>query len=390
MSKNQDLCTVAIGSIVVEGNHRMDDDEHNKIAQIQSSIVVDGLTDRLELCELLSEDGILVLARGHRRLTAIRRIEKQDPSRYQDLFGKGIEVLVNRESNRKELAERKADHGNTLQLTKKYEVYLSMRDGWLNGATEKELSVSNATLLDILFPPTGKKGQVLNDLQNQAAEALNAKDTKKAAELNAKWAEEYGKFRRGVTQGLLRPNKCPDIVRAALARAVGEVIVDGDGKVVTTYDKQYLPVLRDQDVVKLQKAHKADQEDDDQTVTPKSFGTNFVEAWDEVIESEKDRVDKAEKGEKKAKAMSANDMKEHKGILSSTFGRALSDLHMGSKEVSGSDISKMDAQVYKFELVKDNDPKLYKQIMAAADKIEAKVTADATVEGEAVAETAKA
>lgn len=377
MSK-QSIQNLTITSIMVEENVRIGDDTKLQIAELAADIATNGLQDHLEVCELKDEGGVLILARGHRRLAAIKRLQTVNPEAYQTQFAGGIPCLVNKNSNRTELLERKADHGNMLQLSEWFELLQSVQIHKKLGLGQKDIVTKVAGVMDQIQPMKPGKSKEFSDLRVQIAGFEESKDHGKAGELKGLYDQKLFDYRRGMIQGLILPCECPDIVIVALRKAA-------DGTVDERFKNVELPVLRANDIKKLRKAFKKDEDEMVDGVSKwnkRKPGPSFEQAWNEVLVETKQRESQKANGKKADKAMSAKDIKESAKDLLSRFGRNLAAHHAGSKEIDYAEVLAFDELVYKFELVAEHDTGLLDKVIKTAEKIEAEVQKDATVEAE--------
>lgn len=385
MSK-QTLTTLSIESIVVEDNVRIGDDERLQIKQLAADIAANGLTDRLEVHNLKDEDGSPnVLARGHRRLAAIQRLAEVNPEAFTKHFAEGIPVVLHKGSDRATMSDRKADHGNMLQLSHWIEVVKSVGVLLVAGLTQKAIVTKLAGIIDLISPMKPKKRDEFDALEATAVEAEEKGDHTKAAEIRAVREQKEFEYRRGFIQGAVAPHQCPEIVMASL-------LYHADEPIDPVFEGIKLPALRSNDLKDLKKAHDKDME----TLNDKGFcdysrkkpGPAFDKAWEKVVAAAgKREADKAS-GKKAAKAMSAKEIQDDGKKLVSQFARTLCAYHAGNKDVDRANVVMWDEYVYKLELVATHDDAFLADLIKRGEEIEKDLVKDATVEG--VEETVEA
>jgi len=167
-----------------------------------------------------------------------------------------------------------------------------------------------------------------------------------------------------------RAYDCPHIVMAALSAIAEGVKPEG-------YENTELPSSLTYERIKtLEAAFDADLKEvskDGVRLYNKAVpGPKFIEAWAKVIESSKKAANRKETGEKKPKAMSANDMTSELNQFQSGLAQLLTKHHAGGAVDMGK-ITELDIDAYYLDVVKSKLPDLFKSVISEAKKIEKEV-----------------
>jgi len=280
-------------------------------------------------------------------------LKETDPKRFEELFGKGIPCIVREVSGPRDVARFKVDHGNELSLTDPFELYKCVKMLFDAGFTEIEAVVEVAGMMERISPMKPERRREIEAL-------ATPKEREKA----------LAEYRRGFIQGLHNIARSPLIVEAALE-------YKASGEPVEGFEDQYLPKLTISQVGSLWKAHSEDlkvqREDGTPVFSKRSPGPKFREKWEKIVEISKKREADQDEGVVRDKAMSGKDMKAElkDGKWLSKFGHLVTKHHAGDKSVG--DLSQYDYTCYMAELVKEADPKLWKQVEKSAKAIEAEV-----------------
>jgi len=345
------ISLIAMVAIKMAQNVRLE--SRYNVPPLMEDIRVNGLKTPISVWK--DGDAYSIL-QGHRRFRAITLLKETDPKRFEELFGQGIPCIVREISDPRDIARFKVDHGNELSLTDPFELQLCASMLFNAGFSEKEVVVELAGLMDRISPMKAERRKEIDAL-------------KTASERDQKVFE----YRRGLVQNLHNAHRCPGIVMAALERKATGLPIEG-------FEKEYLPKLTTAQVTELWKAHSKDLEITDdkgrQVFSQRKTGPKFREKWSKLCESaQKAEQDKAE-GVVREKAMSGKEMKAEvkDGKWLSSFGQLITKHHAGDKSIG--DLSEYDLTCYFAELVKEADPKLWKQVEKAAKAVEAKLQAE--------------
>jgi len=319
------------------------------------------------------------ILRGNRRGRAILNIREDNPDRFAELFGGGVECIVVSDVSDEEALILKVDEGTKQPLTHPYEIQLAANMLFDAGLAEADVAVQLSDLIDKISPMKAAARKELEALQVKRvdAEKQGLKDYVKTVDTEIR--EFTGKYRRGFCQNLNNTYRCPDKVKHALFfHACGE------RHSLDTTD-EYLPKLTQSQVTSLWKAHKKDLDIVDEGKTVSKYnkrvtGPNFNKRWAELIAKSKE-ADSKEPSETKPKAMSAKDM-----LAEVSDGKFKSDVailackwHAGNKEAIN-DLISADEQAYAANLVRDGEPDLWKKVVKAASRIEKSIAAEADKE----------
>ena len=330
------------------------------VPPLMEDIRVNGL--KTPLCVYEINPGISEILQGHRRFRALSLLQETDPKRFKELFSKGIPCIVRDISDPRDVARFKVDHGNELSLTDPFELQLCASMLFNAGFSEKEVVIELAGLMDRISPMKPERRKEIEGLSTQAERDKAIFD-----------------YRRGLVQGLHNAHRCPLVVMAALEHKC-------DGEVVEGFENEYLPKLTTGQVSRLWKAHSDDLKIEDEKgvkiFSKRRPGPKFREVWGKVVESSQKAASDKEEGVVREKAMSGKDMKAEitEGKWLSAFGQKLTKYHTGDKSVG--ELTEYDYTCYCAELVKEADPKLWKQVVKAAKDAEAKVAAEVEVPAE--------
>ena len=225
------------------------------------------------------------------------------------------------------------------------------------GCGEKDVVIELAGLMDRINPMKAERRKEIDGLATATERDKAVFD-----------------YRRGLVQNLHNAHRAPNIVMAALEhKATGE---DVEG-----FEGEYLPKLTTAQVTKLWKAHQKDLEIKDekgkQVFSRRRSGPSFKDSWQKTVESSQKAEENKENGVVRDKAMSGKDMKAEvtEGKWLSHFGHQITKSHSGDKTVG--DLTPLDYTCYQAELVKESDPKLWKQVVKAAKAAEDKLIASA-------------
>jgi hypothetical protein len=309
---------------------------------------------------------IFEVLRGHRRLTAIRKIESERPSAFAAHFSKGIPCVVISGINSAEALALKVDHGNEMPLTDSYELQLCANLLFASGSTEEAVILSLSGLMDIISPMKSARLQELQAIRKLAAEAEAAGEKLLAGMKRDEADELVAKYRRGMVQGLHYAYRCPNIVMAALAKRAGEAVPE-------EFKTEFLPNLTSGDIQGLWKNHSQDLtilENGRPKFSQSRVGPAFRQTWEKLVAQEQANEGKAK--EPKPKAMPATeilkDLKE--GLkLRSELACRLSGYHAGQKE-EATVLSALDAKSYAGDLVSTYNSELWAMVTEEAAKIE--------------------
>lgn len=358
------ISLIAFTAIKMARNVRLE--SRYNLPPLMEDIRANGLKTPLSVYQ---KDGAYELLQGHRRTRAIALLKETDPKRFKELFNEGVPCIVREVANERDVARFKVDHGNELSLTDPFELQLCASMLFNANFKEREVIVELAGMMDRISPMKPDKRQAIENATTQAE-----KD------------DILFKYRRGLVQGLHNAHRCPPVVMAALEhKATGEQI---EG-----YEGQYLPKLTTSQVTSLWKAHgedlKVEHEDGRPVFSKTRPGPKFREKWDKIVESAQKADADREEGVVREKAMSGKDMKAEvkDGKWLSAFGTLITKHHSGDKSVG--DLTPYDETCYLAELVKEADPKLWKQVVKAAKAIEAKINKENAEVTEAEATAAK-
>jgi hypothetical protein len=309
---------------------------------------------------------VFEVLRGHRRLTAIRRIENERPSSFAAHFGNGIPCVVIGGISSAEALALKVDHGNEMPLGDGYELQLCANLLFASGATEEAVILSLSGLMDIISPMKAARLSELNDIRKLEAEALKAGEKLLAGLKHDEADKLVSEYRRGMVQGLHNAFRCPNIVMAALAKRAGEDVPE-------EYKTEYLPSLTTGDIKGLWKCHNQDMtilESGRPKYSQSRVGPAFRQAWEKLVLQEQANEGKAK--EPKPKSMPATeilkDLKE--GLkLRSELACRLAGYHAGQKE-EATVLSTLDAKSYVGDLVSTYNAELWVMVTEEAAKIE--------------------
>lgn len=334
------------------------------IIDLNASILNKGLEKFLLVWQRGSE---YVILQGHRRLAAINMLPEEA---YLGIFPKGIPCNVISNISLAEALRLKVDHGTEVSLTHPVEVQLCANLLFAAGETEAYVATDLATMIDRIAP--------MKDKNRKEYEAIT--DPKLAAEY-------YAKYRRGYVQTLHNIARLPHQAMAAYFLHAAGHLPEGAPEV------EY-PVggVSQGQAVSLWNAHSEDLKilgtDGLPVHSQIRPGPAFLARWEAIIASNKKSAEDKANGVKvppKAKAMSAEKLLEE--LKSGKWYSKLSKTHV--KRASGSEVAsiqELDADCYKAELVKENNPDLWKQVEASSAAISKKLAeADAAAASKAAA-----
>jgi hypothetical protein len=304
--------------------------------------------------------------RGHRRLTAIRKIENERPSAFAAHFSKGIPCVIMSGITSAEALALKVDHGNEMPLTDGYELQLCANLLFASGSTEEAVILSLSGLMDLISPMKAARLSELQAIKKLAAEAEAAGEKLLAGMKRDEADKLVAEYRRGMVQGLHNAYRCPSIVMVALAKRAGEAVPE-------EFKTEFLPSLTAGDIKGLWKCHTQDMtilENGRPKFSQSRVGPAFRQAWEKLVAQE--QADAGKEKSPKPKAMPATeilkDLKE--GLkLRSELACRLSGYHAGQKE-EATMLSALDAKSYAGDLVSTYNNELWVMVTEEAAKIE--------------------
>jgi hypothetical protein len=311
---------------------------------------------------------IVEVVRGHRRLAALTELNETNPTRFAELFPKGIPAFLLTEVTPEEVINLKLDHTGVETLSDPHEVQRSANMLFDLGDTEADVSVKLCGLIDRISPMKAESKLELAAKQ-EALKKAEASGNKAEAEVIKRDIKLFiFTYRRGYVQGLHNTWRCPHIVMASLYKK-------SCGETPKGFEGQYLPPLISTQVTALWNAHKEDLTEMDgglQKFNKTIVGPKFQAKWDEICT--KAKAAEANPADKKAKpkAMPASEMDVSikEGKLTSELAVKLTRLHMGEKGIA--DITELDKYAYEADQVRRNDPKAWADFRKVAAAIEAK------------------
>jgi len=348
--------------------------------RIPTNLALDSLRDSIEGIGLLepltvwqpSKDVESVqIIRGHRRFASIGLIKQHNPSRFEELFGKGIPCLIVTGVTSEEVINLKLDHADQRGLSDPHELQRSANMLFAIGKTEAEVAMQLAGLIDKIAPMKQEARIELDALRGKynAAKVANQAD---AAELADRDIRDFiCKYRRGLVQGLHNNARCPDIVMAALYKKATGVAPEG----VTVF----LPKIGTAECTMLWKAHLEDlkiKENGMPKYNKAVVGPIFTSKWNSICEKAQKEIADGSNKDPKAKAMSAKDMNAEveTGLRKSRLACILTSYHAGDKSLV-SNIPALDEASAMLDLIEKYDNAAYVDIIKAGREIEKRLIA---------------
>ena len=381
------LDTVMLRMIKVGQNTRV---EHNyQIDGLYEDIVSVGLTTRL-LVAVLPEDGgfdagMLRLCRGHRRLRAIARMETENPTRYKELFGKGIDVEIREGLNRLEIEGLKIDAGNTRGLSDPQEIQRCANILFSQGLTEAQVAIRLQGVIESVTPMRPVVAKEIVELKAEKAEALQNNCVTIAASKQKEIDERVALYYHGRTQALKDAWRCPAVVMACLEN-------HAEGTRSVGFEKVDFPILTTKDYTKLWKAFEKDlgiMADGQPKYNRDAPGPNFETVWMKLVEASQSKTAKVTKPKPKSMPSSEITAEITGGTFRSELATGLCNHHAGDKSVDMVRLQDLDLAADAARKVEKYDPGLWKQVVKSAAGIIQQLKADEETKTEAVTVTAK-
>ena len=355
---------VPFEALMVVDNVRLERNLHSP--ELAADIEANGLRKPIEVWRPNGNKDLFETLCGHRRLDGIKSIRQSNPARFDELFGKGVPVLVHTDISLAEAIGIKVDHGNEVPLSDNFEVQLCCNLLFSAGKAEADVAVTLAGLLDRINPMSTKNRKAHDLILATIKEQEAAGNSTAVGVEKAKLRQFIADLRRGSIQNYHTAYRCPRIVMAALASKAG-------AKVSDLFKDAYLPALTTKDVAALWKAHKDDLGElegglpkyNDITVGPK-----FSAVWSKLVQDDKDA---AAAGPKAAapKSMAANAiMKEvTTSVYKSTLAIAMAHHCAGSKEFDER-LPVLDLEAYAIDLIKAYNKSMWAEVQEAVQLIE--------------------
>ena len=320
--------------------------------------------------------------RGHRRLTAIQKLEGSLPEAYSKWFAKGIPCLLVTDIDANDALELKVDHGNELSLSDPFELQLCANLLFSAGRTEEAVVLALAGLMDRISPMKVSRRKELDEINTLITQADAAGEKLMAAAKRDEANKLVAVYRRGMVQGLHNAYRCPSLVMATLASKAGGVVAD-------EFKGQYLPDLTTSDVKGLWKAHTQDMtilENGRPKFSQSRPGHAFRQLWEKIIAKAKEADAKPD--DVRAKSMSANDiLKDVKeGKFKSEIACRMASYHAGNEDEATA-LPALDAKAYAGDLISQYNADLWQMVLDEAAKIEKKQLEADKAETAAVTET---
>ena len=350
---------VLLSKLFAGENPRLSD--HVKLDSLIANINAMGLLTPI-MAWAKDSSGNLEVIQGHRRLQALREIERVDNSRFVELFGKdGIPIKLVSDCTEADVIDLKLDHSDQQGLNDPYELQKSANMLFRIGRTEEQVASQLAGLIERFAPMASK---VMLELKAISEKVEKAKTNKNAAAqilAEREYRDRFFQYRRGFAQGLHNIYRCPNKVMQALYKKATGNNPEGVA--------EYLPNITTTTVTKLWKAHEADLKIMDGG-KPKynrdNSGPLFTAAWDTLVKAEQDAATNPEA--KTPRSMSAKEMEADKGEFESSLANIMTEYHKGNKDMK-TEVSKLDKLCCVAELVQKHDPALWEMVEASAAAI---------------------
>lgn len=319
----------------------------NQFEEMAQSIEDRGIDEPIQVWT--NGDGKLEILRGHRRYNGALLVSKRNPTRFKELFSKGLPVIIRKDvTNAAEAALAKVDHGTVVTLR-----FRSERDRAVSILKDQSLTEEDiCSRLEGLFAkfqtavPSNKRDKLEELRKNPIG---NAKEIRKLIH------ETY----KGQLQASIAVWKCPKIVSICLEHLEANEplpkgikcpakLTYGDVKKLSAAIEEDCKILDDKGMPKHSKGNP---------------GPNFTGLWAEMLKAE------TKKDEIRTKAMSSKDMQAQltSGAWDSDGFKLLTMQHSGDKDVKG--LKAADEMLRLCELVKKHEPKAWAEFKAKGEGI---------------------
>lgn len=361
---------VALASIVIGRNVRLPG--LMKIKELAQDIMDNGLQTPPVVYE--ASPGSYEVIQGHRRISAIKLLQSENPELYAKWFPEGIPVTIVTGISYEDAQLMKIDHGNEVSLTDPMEIQLCANMLFAQGKSEKDVVTRLALLMDRMKPMKSDKRKIYDGMLADA-DLLEAKGNKEAAITKRGDAAVYlFNYRRGMVQNLHNAYRCPQIVMAALYfKATGEVSTSPD---MAVEENTVLPKgLTYLHVTQLWKAFEKDLEIKEGGIpkfNKRLPGPGFQTKWEEICKELSDAADAKSSGDTRPKAMSVNELQTevNEGKFLSAGFKLLTLYHARAKDVDVAKLANLDKIAYFAEMVHDRSPDEWTALVKLAEGLE--------------------
>lgn len=336
-----------------------------KNVRLQASFDYEGMADSLEdrgmdepVQVWKTPANTLEIVRGYRRFNGAKIFAERNPKTFKEFFPEGIPVIIRKDiTNASEAALAKVDHGTVVSLRFRSERDMAVAELKDQGLTEEEICSRLEGLLQ-------KFQTAVPSAKREKLDELRKEPVKNRKEIRKLVHETF----KGQLQASIAVWKCPPVVAECLRYLEAKEPLSPKTKCPAklTYG----------DVKKLAKAMEADAALKDDNGAPKyskgNPGPNFRDEWANCLTAE------VKDGETRLKAMSSNAMQEEldEGKWDSEAFKLLTLHHKDSKsKVKG--LKQADQNAYLGDLVREHDPKAWKEFVKVAEAIKQSVLAKA-------------
>lgn len=347
------------------------------VPELQADIQENGLKEPVWLFEAKPKSFEII--RGHLRHEAIGNIARTEPTRFKELFGKGVEAIVLRDITYQQAQTEKIDHGNENPLVNTMEAQLCANLLFDAGQTEAAVATQLAGLMNRLKPMKADKRKELQTLRDDIALYQETGKFDNIAEKEKAIAQLLLDYRKGWIQNMKAIWRCPNIVMATMwLKATGERNW-GNRLNIEVDDKTYLPHRLQVAQVgnKLWPAFKKDlqiQVDGKCPYNKRVPGPNFNEVWDDICAKSKAKDE--EPDTPRAKAYGKAELEADGQKWLSGLAKLMCRHHARDAEVDPNQLKALDEVAYFAEIVAERAPDVWAETLTLAKNLEKEAVAE--------------